>query len=129
MTPSVRATTLRLPVLLAGLILATAPGLAQAQAASSTGARLYNLQCKTCHGDKSTPAGPTLTGVAGAPIAGRKDYTYSAGLKAKGGTWTDAALDAYLAKPMAFAPGTRMMVAVPDANNRAAIVAYMKTLK
>lgn len=129
MTPSVRATTLRLPVLLAGLILAAAPGLAQAQAASSTGARLYNLQCKTCHGDKSTPAGPTLAGVAGAPIADRSDYAYSAGLKAKGGTWTDAALDAYLAKPMAFAPGTRMMVAVPDANNRAAIVAYMKTLK
>ncbi|MBU2136590.1 MAG: c-type cytochrome [Alphaproteobacteria bacterium] len=129
MTPSVRATSLRLPVLLAGLILAAAPGLAQAQAAASTGARLFNLQCKTCHGDKSTPAGPTLTGVAGAPIAARSDFNYSAGLKAKGGTWTDAALDAYLAKPMAFAPGTRMMVAVPDANNRAAIVAYMKTLK
>jgi|TARA_R100000935_G_scaffold48554_1_gene73195 cytochrome c len=115
--------------LLAGLLLAAAPGLAQAQAAASTGARLFNLQCKTCHGDKSTPAGPTLTGVAGAPIAARSDFNYSAALKAKGGTWTDAALDAYLAKPMAFAPGTRMMVAVPDANNRAAIVAYMKTLK
>ncbi|MGQ3016721.1 c-type cytochrome [Phenylobacterium sp.] len=129
MTPSVRATSLRLPVLLAGFILAATPGLAQAQAASSTGVRLFNTQCKTCHGDKSTPAGPTLTGVVGAPIAGRKDYAYSAGLKAKGGTWTDASLDAYLAKPMAFAPGTRMMVAVPDANSRAAIVAYIKTLK
>lgn len=129
MTLSIRASLGPLSLLLAGLVLAAAPGLAQAQAASSAGARLFNLQCKTCHGDKSTPAGPTLAGVAGAPIAGRTDFNYSAGLKAKGGVWTDAALDAYLAKPVAFAPGTRMMVAVPDANNRAAIVAYMKTLK
>lgn len=130
MTLSVRAPSFRLPGMLAGLVLATAPGLALAQApTSSLGVRLFNMQCKSCHGDKSTPAGPTLTGVAGAPIAGRGDYAYSAGLKAKGGTWTDAALDAYLAKPMAFAPGTRMMVAVPDANSRAAIIAYMKTFK
>ncbi|MDO8901141.1 MAG: c-type cytochrome [Phenylobacterium sp.] len=130
MTPSVRAPSFRLPALLAGLVLAAAPGLVLAQApASSQGARLFNMQCKTCHGEKSTPAGPSLTGIAGGPIAGRDDYAYSPGLKAKGGTWTDAALDAYLAKPLAFAPGTRMMVAVPDANNRAAIVAYMKTLK
>lgn len=129
MPPTVRSSSARLPVLLAGISLLAAPGLAQAQAPSSVGVRLFSTQCVACHGEKSTLAGPALKGVAGAPIAGRSDYAYSAGLKAKGGTWTDAALDAYLAKPMAFAPGTRMMVAVPDANNRAAIVAYMKTLK
>jgi len=116
-----------LPVL-AGLALAL--GLAGASPShAADGARLFNLQCKTCHGPKSTPMGPTLTGVAGADIAGRDDYAYSAGLKAKTGTWTDAALDAYLAKPMAFAPGTRMMVAVPNAETRAALVTYLKTLK
>jgi cytochrome c len=67
--------------------------------------------------------------VAGAPIAGRSDFAYSAGLKAKRGTWTDANLDAYLAKPLAFAPGTRMVVSVPNANSRADLVTYMKTLK
>ena len=121
---------LRLSVLLAGLALSVAPSLALAQApASSVGVRLFHTQCAACHGEKSTLAGPTLKGVVGAPIAGRSDYAYSAGLKAKRGTWTDANLDAYLAKPLAFAPGTRMVVAVPDANNRAAIVTYMKTLK
>ncbi len=122
--------TLRLPVLLAGLALAAAPSPSAAQApASSAGARLFSTQCAACHGEKSTLAGPTLRGVAGAPIAGRSDYAYSAGLKAKGGTWTDANLDAYLAKPLAFAPGTRMVVAVPNATSRAALVTYMKTLK
>ncbi|MDP1618926.1 cytochrome c family protein [Phenylobacterium sp.] len=116
-----------LPVLAS---LAFAAGLMGASPSfAADGAQLFNLQCKTCHGAKSTPMGPTLAGVAGADIAGRDDYAYSAGLKAKSGTWTDAALDAYLAKPMAFAPGTRMMVAVPNAENRAAIVTYLKTLK
>jgi len=113
---------------LAGLALVA--GLAAAAPSQAAdGARLFSLQCKTCHGAKSTPMGPALAGVAGADIAGRDDFTYSAGLKAKSGTWTDAALDAYLAKPVAFAPGTRMMVAVPNAENRAAIVTYLKTLK
>lgn len=121
---------LRLPALLVGLGLAAAPSLALAQTpASSVGGRLFSTQCAACHGEKSTLAGPTLKGVAGAPIAGRSDYAYSAGLKAKGGTWTDANLNAYLAKPLAFAPGTRMVVSVPDANSRAALVTYMKTLK
>lgn len=121
---------LRLPVLFAALALVAAPSLALAQApASSVGVRLFNTQCLACHGEKSTLAGPTLKGVAGAPIAGRSDFAYSAGLKAKRGTWTDANLDAYLAKPLAFAPGTRMVVSVPNANSRADLVTYMKTLK
>lgn len=100
-----------------------------APAGAAEGERLFNLQCKSCHGAKSTPMGPTLSGVFGADIAGRADFSYSAGLKAKEGTWTAQALDSYLAKPMAFAPGTRMMVAVPAATSRAEIIDYLKTLK
>ena len=51
--------------------------------------------------------------MAGAKIAARPDFTYSPALKAKDGAWTDANLDAFLKAPMAFAPGTRMPVAVP----------------
>ena len=98
-------------------------------AAAAEGERLFNLQCKSCHAAKSTPMGPALGGVFGADIAGRADFNYSAGLKAKDGTWTAQALDSYLAKPMAFAPGTRMMVAVPAATSRAEIIDYLKTLK
>lgn len=108
--------------------LATGLGLGST-ASAADGARLFALQCKTCHGETSTPMGPALKGVAGADIAGRGDFKYSAGLKAKDGVWSDANLDAYLAKPLAFAPGTRMVVAVPSAENRAAIIGYLKTLK
>jgi cytochrome c len=113
----------RFAVLLAPLVIAATP------AAAADGAKLFALQCKSCHAAKSSPMGPSLTGVAGAAVAGRTDYKYSAGLVAKGGKWTDAALDAYLAKPATFAPGTRMTYAVPVAENRTAIIGYLKTLK
>ena len=98
--------------------------------AAPDGAKLFALQCKSCHGAASTAMGPALAGVAGGRIAARSDFKYSAGLKAKsGGTWTDQALNSYLSGPAAFAPGSRMAVSVPSAENRAALVAYLKTLK
>lgn len=102
------------------LTLAAGPALAQ------DGAQLFNMQCKMCHG--GSPMGPALTGVAGAPIAS-KSFAYSPGLKARGGTWSDANLDAFLKAPAAFAPGTKMLISVPADANRAAIISYLKTLK
>ncbi|MDB5417315.1 MAG: cytochrome c family protein [Phenylobacterium sp.] len=107
----------------AALSLAAGPALAQ------DGAALFNMQCKMCHQAASTSLAPALTGVAGAKIAARPDFTYSPALKAKEGTWTDANLDAFLTAPMTFAPGTRMPVSVPADDARAAIIAYLHTLK
>lgn len=111
------------------LPLALALALSAGAASAADGAKTFQLQCKTCHGAKSSPAGPGLAGVAGRKIAGLTDFTYSAGLKAKSGTWTDANLDGYLAGPMKFAPGTRMATGVANPADRAAVVAYLKTLK
>lgn len=97
--------------------------------AAVDGAALFAQQCKMCHGPASTPMGPTLKGVAGAKIAARKDFTYSAALKAKGGTWTDAALDQFLTAPAKFAAGTRMPISVPSPDSRKAISAFLKTQK
>lgn len=97
-----------------------------APALAADGAQLFAMQCKMCHA--GGPMGPSLAGVAGGDIAS-KDFAYSPALKAKQGTWTDANLDAYLKSPAAFAPGTKMMMAVPSDENRAAVIAYLKTLK
>jgi cytochrome c len=96
---------------------------------AADGARLFALQCKTCHGAQSSVAGPSLNGVSGRKVAGAPGFTYSAALKAKGGTWTEASLDAYLAAPQAFAPGGRMAVAITAPGDRAAVIDYLKTLK
>ena len=101
--------------------------LSAAPAVAADGAQLFNLQCKMCHG--GSVMGPTLNGVAGGPIAAKPGFAYSPALKNKGGTWTDAALDAFLKAPAQFAPGTKMLIGVPSDQNRAAIITYLKTLK
>lgn len=89
--------------------------------------------CAACH--RVTPGGialgPTMFGVAGRKIASVPGFAYSPALKAKGaGSWTDAALDAYLAAPQKAVPGNRMPYpGQPDAAKRAALIAYLKTLK
>jgi cytochrome c len=103
------------------LSLAATPALAQ------DGAALFNMQCKMCHGGSTM--GPSLAGAAGAEIAARSDFNYSPALKAKGGKWTDANLDAFLKAPTTFAPGTKMMISVPSDESRRAVIDYLKTLK
>ena len=106
------------------LSLGAVPALAQPD-----GEQLYNLQCSFCHADESM--GPSLTGVAGRKLASG-GFEYSEAMKAKGeagATWTDEELDAFLKAPTAHTPGSKMMMSVSDDANRAAIIAYLKTLK
>jgi cytochrome c len=111
------------------LALAALIALSGGAAQAADGAKIFQLQCKTCHQAKSTPMGPSLSGVAGRAVASLSDFKYSPALTAKGGTWTDANLDAYLAAPGKFAPGGKMPAALPGAPDRAAMIAYLKTLK
>jgi cytochrome c2 len=111
------------------LALATFVALSTGAAQAADGAKTFQLQCKTCHQAKSTPMGPSLNGVAGRKVASLSDYKYSPALAAKGGAWTDTSLDAFLAAPGKFAPGSKMPAALPGAPDRVAVIAYLKTLK
>lgn len=91
-------------------------------------------KCKACHTANPGGAngiGPNLAGVVGGPVgAHAAGFSYSDALKGKGGTWDDAAVDAWLTNPKAFAPGTKMTFAgIADAQERANIIAYLKTAK
>ena len=102
------------------------PALAQ----TVDGAAVFANQCQGCHVGPSTPLAPSLAGVAGAKIASKGDFDYSAGLKAKNGdTWTDANLDTFLKGPQDFAAGTAMYIAPQSDENRKALIEYLKTLK
>lgn len=91
------------------------------------GREIFAGQCRSCH---SGSIAPKLTGVFGRAIAGNADYAnYSPGLQAKHGeTWTAQSLDAFLAAPTTFAPGSTMPTAVADAQRRADIIAYLISL-
>ncbi len=97
-------------------------------AAAADGQKIFQLQCKTCHLQKSSLSGPSLVGVSKRAIAALPDYAFSEALKGKSGTWTDENLDAFMSAPKKFAPGTRMPGSWPVAADRAALIAYMKTL-
>lgn len=111
--------------------LALVLALAASPAIAATGGELFNDNCGACHttGAASTDA-PTLKGVYGRKIASLTDFQYSDALKAKqGGVWDAATLDAFLAAPQTFAPGTAMYGAAPDPGDRKAIIEYLKTVK
>lgn len=90
-------------------------------------------KCAACHTvtpDGRNGIGPGLHGVSGRAVASAPGFTYSNGLKAKGGVWDEASLDAFLTAPAKWAPGTKMMFAgVNDAAERKALIDYLATLK
>ena len=110
------------------LLAAPAGPAADAQA----GQRAFAI-CSACHArapGEAAKQGPNLAGVYGKK-AGTNDakFAYSAGLKAAAPVWNDRNLDAWLMKPGAVVPGTKMAFAgVPDPKTRANLIAYLKTL-
>ena len=94
-------------------------------------------KCYACHSvvpGETGLTGPNLFGVVGRAIASVPGFEYSAALEAlpvRGyQVWTEAALDAFLTSPEDFAPGTAMtFVGLPDANERAALIAYLAAMQ
>ncbi len=91
-------------------------------------------KCASCHTINAGGAngiGPNLAGVYGEAVAsGRGGFAFSDALKAKGGKWDDASLDAWLTNPKAYAAGTKMtFMGISDAQERANVIAYLKSAK
>ena len=88
--------------------------------------------CVACHNFKQggpNLVGPALYGVVGRQQASAPGYTYSAALKSHRGKWTYAALNKWLLKPSAYAPGTKMAYAgISNDQIRADVVDYLHTL-
>ncbi len=89
-------------------------------------------KCKACHSAEEGAKhkiGPNLWDVVGRAKAGTDWDGYSAALKAKGGDWTYADLDQFIAKPKDFVPKTKMSFAgIKDAADRAALLVMMRSL-
>jgi len=85
--------------------------------------------CHSYHENEPLLVGPPLWGVVGRPVASVAGYQYSQALKSVGGTWDLARLGQFLAKPEAFAPGTKMdMGGIPDAKDRDEVLEFLRTL-
>jgi len=95
-------------------------------------------KCGICHqvgpGAK-TLVGPELNGVVGRKAASVANYSmYSAGMKKlgeQGFVWDEQNLDKWITDPKAMIPDSPMSLAfpgIPDAGERADIIAYLKTV-
>jgi cytochrome c len=88
-------------------------------------------KCAACHTyGKGEPdrVGPNLYGVVGRPKGTEGGFAYSPAIKSKGGNWTVEDLDAFLAGPAKYAPGTKMSFAgLPRGSERADVIAYLNS--
>ena len=108
-----------------------APGVVAVAAGDAKKGEGVFAKCMACHTIVKGGAngiGPILSGVVGEVVAaGRGGYAFSDALKAKGGKWDEASLDAWLTSPSKYAAGTKMTFAgLTDAQQRADVIAYLK---
>jgi len=95
-------------------------------------------KCGICHqvgpGAK-TLVGPELNGIVGRKAASVEEYPYSPGMKQLGDAgfvWTEGNINRWISDPKAMLPQSPMALTfqgVPDADERANIIAYLATQK
>ena len=95
---------------------------------AASGEALYSA-CAACHvppHPNTKAVGPSLQGIVGRKVASVEEFAYSRSLQALGGTWTRERLDAFLANPNKYSPGTSMMFpGLEDPVSRANLLDYL----
>jgi len=93
------------------------------------GQSLFQEHCMACHSLDANRVGPMLGTVYGRKAGTVPDFNYSPAVKASGVTWNAVTIDKWLSGPQSFIPGQRMNFSIDDAQKRADIIAYLKSLK
>jgi cytochrome c len=112
-----------------GVVLGFSSALAEGDAAA--GKQAFATTCGVCHSTEPgvNKIGPSLAGIFGSKSGAVPGYDFSPALKAANIAWDETALDKFLQSPSADVHGTKMLISVPNAENRQNIIAYLKTLK
>ena len=107
-------------------------GIAGAEGDRARGERLFQ-RCYACHSvnpAETTLPGPNFAGVVGRRAASLDGFEYSPALREagrRGLVWDEATLDAYLADPEAYLPGTLMaLLGLKSAADRRDLIAYLR---
>jgi cytochrome c len=92
------------------------------------GKSLFEKRCSGCHALDADHEGPRLRGVFGRSAGKVKTFKYSDALQKAKVTWDETELDKWLTDTESVAPDNDMGFRVPKQEERAAIIAYLKTL-
>ena len=139
---TLRPNALGLAAGLAVLIVAAAAHAAEGDAENGKKLFFSKAQCKICHSVEPNQkrVGPSLFGIVGRKCGTAAKQAFSSNYKAAcaktGFVWDEASLDSYLEDPSAYISGVSgqkkrspMTRKTPKAQDRADIIAYLKTLK
>jgi cytochrome c len=92
------------------------------------GQALFQKRCAGCHALDADHEGPRLRGVFGRPAGAIKTFKYSKSLENAKFTWDAAKLNTWLTDTESLAPDNDMAFQVPNQEERAAIISYLKSL-
>lgn len=95
---------------------------------ATNGASLFARRCGGCHSLDGDKEGPRLRNVYGRKAGKVPGFLYSEALKKADITWDTASLTKWLTEPNDVAPDTDMDFRVPSADERTAIIGYLKQL-
>ncbi|MFZ6646165.1 c-type cytochrome [Undibacterium sp. TJN25] len=112
-------------LLAAALYLTTSA--ADAAGDAVNGKLLYGTHCIACHSIEASLAGPAHRGVFGRRAGSVRDFEYSPALAKSHVIWNDDTLNKWLANPEKLIPGQQMNYSIPAAQDRADLIAYLKT--
>jgi cytochrome c len=116
-------------VLAALLLTGALAGPALAEGDPANGEKVFR-RCMACHvvDAETNRLGPYLLGVYGRQAGAVEGYNYTQGLADADFVWDEATLDPWLADPKAYVPGTRMVLKLSKPEDRADVIAYLKSL-
>lgn len=93
---------------------------------AAAGQALFAKRCGGCHSLDHDKEGPRLRGVYGRAAASVESFDYSEALKKSQLRWDDETLDRWLTDSEKLVPNTDMTFRVPEAEERSAIIQYLK---
>jgi cytochrome c len=112
--------------LIVGIIIGALAAAAHA-ADAQRGKALYESRCIACHSIEANRIGPAHGGVFGRRAGAVKGFDYSPALRSASVVWDARTLDRWLADPDKLIPGQRMGYSVPEAADRADLIAYLRS--
>jgi len=96
---------------------------------ATRGEAVFEHRCTGCHALDSDREGPHLRGVYGRTAGTVPGFDYSDAIKKSGIVWDDANIERWLHGTDEFIPGNNMGFRVQKAQDRADVIAFLKTVR